>query len=534
MPEEGIPGRGAPVRAGGETLVLLVDVRAGLAALHGASGEVARLAAPAGDGPVPAEPDAPAGLPWGAALRLADTCVRDGAHLLGALANDPRIRFLPGLEHLPFRRGEFSLSGGDRGRAAAVAARDAFERAVQAPGRPLRVLHLFHGDGGGPFELLLSVAPHLHAAGIESACVALKEPDVAHDLPECLASRFLRPEELGAGEPSFDGFVNLRRYEEAALDACARLHRARPFDLVHVHAHAALAARAFHALLGLPVVVTQHVVEREMERHTGRLEEDYAYHTPELREQIRDVFRREAQVAALASFVVGPSRAACAEIARRLAVPQERIVHIPNGIDPPARGPTPLAVHLARGKAGRRIVSFVGALTRVKGADRFFAAASRILEARPEVEAFVAGAAWAGHDDLAGWLAAAGGARDRIRLLGRVTRGEARDLLAVSDLVLCPSRYETFGLVALEAMAAGCVPVVSDVGGLPELVGGSGAGVVVGGEAPEFAAAALDLLARDLAPLRARGKERAAAHPARRTAAMLAALYGRACAEGRP
>jgi glycosyltransferase involved in cell wall biosynthesis len=43
------------------------------------------------------------------------------------------------------------------------------------------------------------------------------------------------------------------------------------------------------------------------------------------------------------------------------------------------------------------------------------------------------------------------------------------DILAISDLFLLPSEYESFGLVALEAMAAE-VPVIStNVGGLPEV-----------------------------------------------------------------
>jgi N-acetyl-alpha-D-glucosaminyl L-malate synthase BshA len=59
------------------------------------------------------------------------------------------------------------------------------------------------------------------------------------------------------------------------------------------------------------------------------------------------------------------------------------------------------------------------------------------------------------------------GAHNDIRFLGRQEQME--DILAISDLFILPSEYESFGLVALEAMAAG-VPVVStNVGGLPEI-----------------------------------------------------------------
>jgi N-acetyl-alpha-D-glucosaminyl L-malate synthase BshA len=56
---------------------------------------------------------------------------------------------------------------------------------------------------------------------------------------------------------------------------------------------------------------------------------------------------------------------------------------------------------------------------------------------------------------------------DDIRFLGK--QHEMEEILAISDLFLLPSEYESFGLSALEAMASG-VPVLStNVGGLPEI-----------------------------------------------------------------
>jgi L-malate glycosyltransferase len=57
---------------------------------------------------------------------------------------------------------------------------------------------------------------------------------------------------------------------------------------------------------------------------------------------------------------------------------------------------------------------------------------------------------------------------DEVRFVGKQEQME--DILAIADLFLLPSEYESFGLAALEAMAAG-VPVVStNAGGLPEIM----------------------------------------------------------------
>ena len=60
------------------------------------------------------------------------------------------------------------------------------------------------------------------------------------------------------------------------------------------------------------------------------------------------------------------------------------------------------------------------------------------------------------------------GVHDDIRFLGK--QDPIEEILSIADVFLMPSESETFGLAALEAMACGVPTVVSDVGGLPELV----------------------------------------------------------------
>lgn len=66
------------------------------------------------------------------------------------------------------------------------------------------------------------------------------------------------------------------------------------------------------------------------------------------------------------------------------------------------------------------------------------------------------------------------GLRDRIKFTGALAHAELMAIIASSDVVVIPSRFEGFGLVALEAMALARSIVASDAGGLPETIGDAG------------------------------------------------------------
>ena len=70
---------------------------------------------------------------------------------------------------------------------------------------------------------------------------------------------------------------------------------------------------------------------------------------------------------------------------------------------------------------------------------------------------------------------AARGLEHRVRFLGRVDGAPRFDLMASAFALLMPSRFETFGLVAAEAQAAGAPVVAFDVGPLREVAEGGGA-----------------------------------------------------------
>jgi glycosyltransferase involved in cell wall biosynthesis len=104
------------------------------------------------------------------------------------------------------------------------------------------------------------------------------------------------------------------------------------------------------------------------------------------------------------------------------------------------------------------------------------------------------------------------GVADRVELPGFVSRDRLRALFERATVMAVPSRAEPFGLVILEAFAAGVPVVAARTGGIPEVVGEEGAAVLVPPEDPGKLACALRELLDDpsrRAGLRLRGRDRA-------------------------
>jgi glycosyltransferase involved in cell wall biosynthesis len=101
----------------------------------------------------------------------------------------------------------------------------------------------------------------------------------------------------------------------------------------------------------------------------------------------------------------------------------------------------------------------------------------------------------------------AAGLGDRVQFAGPRSGAELDDSYAAADLLVHPSRSETYGMVVIEALARGLPVVASDVGGLPEALGhgagGSRPGLLVPADDPAALAAALRAWLGD-AELRAR------------------------------
>jgi UDP-glucose:(heptosyl)LPS alpha-1,3-glucosyltransferase len=179
------------------------------------------------------------------------------------------------------------------------------------------------------------------------------------------------------------------------------------------------------------------------------------------------------------------------EIASRYGVPESRLPVIQCGVDNAKFAPERNARHRdpmrTQLRAGTDTVwLFAGSGWRRKGLDIALESLARTTGSEHQL--------WiAGRDAPGPWRRRAHNlaVADRVRFLGE--RNDLDKIYAAADALLLPTRYDGFGLVCLEAAAAGRPVVVSDRAGAAELFGDCGK-VIEGGDVPDAYAAAMDEL----------------------------------------
>jgi glycosyltransferase involved in cell wall biosynthesis len=172
--------------------------------------------------------------------------------------------------------------------------------------------------------------------------------------------------------------------------------------------------------------------------------------------------RSERAVLDAAAGVVVTSQWTRRQVLTRFAIPPDRVRVARPGVD---------RADVAPGRAAGRHLLCVGTLARHKGQDLLVEALAQLadtdwtcllvgpLDREP---AFV--------DQLRGRVARLG-LGDRVRLTGALTGSTLDRAYAKADLLVVPSRFDTYGMVVAEALAHGRPVVATDVGGLPEALG---------------------------------------------------------------
>jgi glycogen(starch) synthase len=129
-----------------------------------------------------------------------------------------------------------------------------------------------------------------------------------------------------------------------------------------------------------------------------------------------------------------------------------------------------------------KIIFFIGRMVREKGAQILIEALPSVRYQYNDVKLVIAGGGERSHLEA---LARDLGVTENVYFAGRVSDPDRDRLYRVADAAVYPSLYEPFGIVALEAMAAHVPVVVSDAGGLPEVVEHNVSGTVTWAGNPE-------------------------------------------------
>jgi len=230
------------------------------------------------------------------------------------------------------------------------------------------------------------------------------------------------------------------------------------FDLVHAHDWlVGDAGAALQNELGRPLVATIHATEHGRQKGIHN-------------ELQHSIHMREGELAKLARPVIVCSHYMAAEVRRLFGVPQEKLMVIANGVDPANMGVPRQITPEARkfDHAGEKLILFVGRLVPEKGAQVLLEAFQILLAQNQDIKLIIGGAGT--YESFLKNLACELGVADKVLFPGFLNETRRNRYLKEADVAVFPSLYEPFGIVALEAMAAHVPVIVSDTGGMREVV----------------------------------------------------------------
>jgi glycogen(starch) synthase len=229
-------------------------------------------------------------------------------------------------------------------------------------------------------------------------------------------------------------------------------------DIIHAHDWlVAEAAVKIRQAFSKPLVSTIHATE--IGRRSG-IHNDYQ----------RTINEVEWHLVNQSSEVICCSNYMASQVSSAFNVQGNRLHVIPNGVNATKfsgdTDTTPVKQRYAKHR--EKIVSFVGRLVHEKGVHVLVGAVPKVLEVMPKVNFVIVGEG--GMKEYLAKEAYDFGVADHVFFAGFVDEKTLISIYRASDAAVFPSLYEPFGITALEAMAAKTPIIVTDTGGLAEIV----------------------------------------------------------------
>ncbi|MGK7914718.1 MAG: glycosyltransferase family 4 protein [Prochloraceae cyanobacterium] len=240
------------------------------------------------------------------------------------------------------------------------------------------------------------------------------------------------------------------------------------FDLIHAHDWVVGdAAIALKHHFKIPLIATIHATEYG--RYNGIYTNTQEY-----------IASKEGSLVYNAWRAIACSGYMREELQRALGVPGDKIDVIYNGIRPEKKQLPPdfdrASFRRRFAEDGEKIVYYVGRMAYEKGVYVLLNAAPKVLwEMGGDVKFVIIGG---GNTDRLKQQAWNLGIWDKCYFTGFISDGDLDKFQTIADCAVFPSLYEPFGIVALESFAARVPVVVSDTGGLPEVVQHNQTGIV--------------------------------------------------------
>ena len=236
------------------------------------------------------------------------------------------------------------------------------------------------------------------------------------------------------------------------------LSKEGPFDVIHAHDWlVTYAAKTLKDAFKIPIIATIHATESG--RNSGIHDETQRY--------IND---SEWLLTYESTEVIVNSNYMKNELQRLFGLPYEKINVVPNGVNLNLYNGVERDYNFRRQYAAdnEKIILYVGRLVYEKGVQNLIAAMPKILNGYHDSKLIIAGKGGM-LDELRDEVRRLG-IDNKVYFTGYLSLDKITKMYKCADVAVFPSTYEPFGVVALEGMLSGTPVVVSDVGGLNEIV----------------------------------------------------------------